>query len=86
MLDFLDELVETGTTVLTPAEASLFCGIDAQVIRIRAVEHPERLGFVTYLSGKGTKDPTKSNDRRPWVRIPAPAFLSYLEQENESAA
>ena len=71
----IEEVRASGKTFLTPEQASVFCGIAAQTIRIRAISYPEKLGFPVFVTGKGTK-------KRPWVRIPTEPFLLYVSTRN----
>ncbi len=62
----VQEIENSTSEMLTPAQAAKVLGCDAQTLRIQAKIHPEKLGFP--VSVIGTR-----------VRIPRVAFLKFLK-------
>ena len=61
----LQEIKNTGKTMLLPAEVAPILGCDAHSIRVQARQYPELLGFPVIVAGSG-------------VRVPKQAFLRFM--------
>lgn len=74
----VEEVRASKITYLTPIQAAKLSGIDAQVLRIRAAKHPEKLNFpVLVIPGNGRL-------AGPRIRIPVEPFLHCIDT-NEKA-
>ena len=67
----LDEIRNSTKEVLTPADIADVLKADPQDIRLQAHRCPEKLGFNVAVIGTR-------------VKIPRPAFIRWMEGQNES--
>lgn len=67
----IEEIKSSTKTVLTPAEVADVLQCDPQLIRVKALQAPELLGFPVCRVGNRTKIP----------RIPFLRFMGILEDE-----